>query len=60
MGAQRLGLIALFAVCFEAIMEAVRLDDSGYSLVNMLWQALWLSVVLVVASLVVGALRRRR
>jgi hypothetical protein len=60
MAPRRLGLIVLIAVAFEAIMEAVRLDDSGSSLVNVLWQSLWLSVVLVTADLLVGTVRRRR
>jgi hypothetical protein len=60
MNPRRLGSIVVFAFLFEAVMEAVRLDDSGYSLVNVLWQSLWLSVVLVAGVLVVAAVRRRR
>jgi len=34
MTAPRAAGIVLFALAFEAIMEAVRLDDSGYSLAS--------------------------
>lgn len=60
MSPRRLGSIVLFALIFEAIMEAVRLDDSGYSLTNVLWQSLWLSVVLLAADIAVRTLHRRR
>lgn len=57
---QRVGSILLFALLLSAGLEAIRIDGTSYSFVNVLWRTLWTAIILCAIDFGTSAFRRRR